>query len=159
MPEFSRTFETASATQTRELGKQLGKALEKGCIIALVGGLGAGKTCLVQGLARGLGVPEDVPITSPSYTLVNEYPARLTLQHADLYRLTGDADLEDIGLFDLSDSRSVVVVEWADRSDFEDLKPDLFIHITALGEMKRRILVHPTGQPMVNLIKGVIFEF
>ncbi|SHK71836.1 tRNA threonylcarbamoyladenosine biosynthesis protein TsaE [Desulfatibacillum alkenivorans DSM 16219] len=159
MPEYSRSFETNSASQTQDLGRRLGKALEKGCVIALVGDLGAGKTCFVQGLARGLGVPEEVPITSPSYTLVNEYPARLTLQHADLYRLTGDADLEDIGLFDLADDQSVVVVEWADRSDFEDLKPDLFIHISAMEEMKRKIFLHPTGQPMVNLIKGFIFEF
>ena len=157
MPEYSRTFETISASQTQELGRQLGKALEMGCVIALVGDLGAGKTCFVQGLARGLDVPEDIPITSPSYTLVNEYPARLTLQHADLYRLTGDADLEDIGLFDLADANSVVVVEWADRSDFEDLKPDLFIHIAPMGENGRRIFIHPTGQPMVNLLKGFHF--
>ncbi|MBI9076733.1 MAG: tRNA (adenosine(37)-N6)-threonylcarbamoyltransferase complex ATPase subunit type 1 TsaE [Desulfatibacillum sp.] len=158
MPEYSRTFETASASQTRELGLQLGLAFEKGCVIALVGDLGAGKTCFVQGLARGLGVPDDVPVTSPSYTLVNEYPARLLLQHADLYRLSGDVDLEDIGLFELADSESVVIVEWADRSDFEDLKPDLFIHITPLGETRRRIFIHPTGQQMVNLLKGFQFS-
>ncbi len=99
-----------------ELGVKLGGACAAGDVIALVGELGAGKTVLAQGLARGLGVPADVPITSPTFTLINEYKhGRLPLYHVDLYRLEREAELEHVGLWDLYRGEGVVAVEWFDR--------------------------------------------
>ena len=104
------------------LGGKLGRACAAGDVIALVGDLGAGKTVLAQGLARGLGVPEDVPITSPTFTLINEYKhGRLPLFHVDLYRLEREAELEHVGLWDLYRGEGVVAVEWFDR--FPQLAP------------------------------------
>ena len=88
-----------SPAETIRIGEQLGKQLFPGALIALIGNLGSGKTCIVQGIARGLDIPEVLYVTSPTYTLVNEYHGRLILFHVDLYRLEGSSDLEDIGFY------------------------------------------------------------
>ena len=80
-----------------EIGRRIGTALGGGDIVALIGELGSGKTCLTQGMAKGLGVAENVPVVSPTFTLVNEYPGRIPLVHLDVYRLLGPRDLEDMG--------------------------------------------------------------
>ena len=110
------------------LGVLLGAACAPGDVIALVGDLGAGKTVFAQGLARGLGVPADVPITSPTFTLVNEYRnGRLPLYHVDLYRLERAAELEHVGLWDLYRGDGVVAVEWFDR--FPQLAPREWVEL------------------------------
>ena len=104
-----------SAESTRRLGERLGEALEGGDVVALSGELGAGKTCLVQGIALGLGVDPAVPVTSPTFTLVGEYPGRLILRHADFYRVESYERLVAGGFEDLFDERGALVVEWAER--------------------------------------------
>ena len=104
-----------SAEETRALGARLGALLEGGDVVALSGELGVGKTCFVQGIARGLGVPADVAVTSPSFTLVGEYPARVPLRHADFYRVEDAQRLEDAGFSDLLDGIGALVVEWPER--------------------------------------------
>jgi tRNA threonylcarbamoyladenosine biosynthesis protein TsaE len=94
------TYTPHSPEETIRFGVQLGRQLFPGALIALSGELGSGKTCLVQGIARGLDVPEGLYVTSPTYTLINEYHGRLTLFHIDVYRLEGVPDLEDIGFSD-----------------------------------------------------------
>lgn len=106
---------TDSAEQTRLLGQMLGGLLRQPLIIRLCGDLGAGKTCLTQGLAAGLEVPAEEPVTSPSYTLLNQYQGRLALNHFDLYRLQQEDDLIDLGFEDTLDAEAVTVIEWADR--------------------------------------------
>ncbi len=106
---------------TERLGSVLGENAWGGLVIALEGDLGAGKTCLARGVARGLGVPPDIPVVSPTFTLINPYEGRLPLYHCDLYRLIDPEELEVIGLHDLFGSDSVVVVEWADR--FPEILP------------------------------------
>jgi tRNA threonylcarbamoyladenosine biosynthesis protein TsaE len=99
---------------TEAAGETLGRLVQSGDVVALTGDLGAGKTLFVRGLARGLGVPER-RVTSPSFTLVNEYRGgRLPLYHVDLYRLEREAELEDIGLDDLYRQEGVAV-EWPER--------------------------------------------
>src|SRR4051794_29693301 len=93
-------FETHSPEETQALGERLGRVLEAGDVISLGGGLGAGKTCFVQGLAPGLGVPAERRISSPTFTIVNEHAGRLTLYHVDLYRLEEERELREIGLVD-----------------------------------------------------------
>jgi tRNA threonylcarbamoyl adenosine modification protein YjeE len=98
---------TCSDAETRYLGQKIGVLLSQGLTVALTGDLGSGKTCLVQGLAEGLNVPDHYPVTSPSYTLMNEYPGRLTLYHVDLYRIDDPSDCDDIGLYDILDGDAV----------------------------------------------------
>jgi tRNA threonylcarbamoyladenosine biosynthesis protein TsaE len=109
------------------LGRIIGENLARGDVIALVGELGTGKTTITQGIARGLGVPEKYYITSPTFTLINEYPGEITLYHLDVYRLTGPDDLSDIGYEEYFFGDGVTVIEWAEK--IEDILPDDVISI------------------------------
>lgn len=104
-----------SVAETWALGERLGRCLEAGDVIALRGELGAGKTSLVQGIARGLGVPEEIPVTSPTFVIASEYPGRLPLRHADFYRVEGYGRLLDAGFDDMLDAKGVLIVEWPER--------------------------------------------
>lgn len=131
---------------TRAAGRALGAALTGGDAVALVGDLGAGKTTLVQAVAEGAGVAPDVPVTSPTFTLVQTYPApRLTLVHVDLYRIERARELPELGLDELIGRRdTAALVEWADR--FDVLPRDhLWVELThALGG-GRRLAARGTG--------------
>ena len=128
--------------------------------ISLTGDLGAGKTVFVQGLARGLDVPPDYYITSPTYTLINEYPGRVRLAHADLYRIHDNVQLTDTGLEDILDRNDVLVMEWANRLPHGYLPEDLAITITTpnispnalADEFTRKIALFFYGRPKINLI-------
>jgi tRNA threonylcarbamoyladenosine biosynthesis protein TsaE len=100
---------------TRLLGRALAESLSAGDLVVLEGDLGAGKTFLVRAIARGLGVPADKPVTSPTFTLVNEYAARLPLLHSDLYRLGAADELVELGLLERIGRDAVVLIEWGDR--------------------------------------------
>ncbi|MDF1593360.1 MAG: tRNA (adenosine(37)-N6)-threonylcarbamoyltransferase complex ATPase subunit type 1 TsaE [Desulfobacterales bacterium] len=139
--------------ETRTLGRKIGALAPHGLIVALTGDLGSGKTCLVQGLARGLGVPEEYIVTSPSYTLINEYPGRLPLYHADLYRIENPVDFDDIGLYDIVAGSGVTAIEWADRMQPEDLVEYLSIAFEILDDSLRKIILTASGHPAVNLLK------
>ena len=106
-------FYTASAYETEELGARLGRQLWPGAVIAFYGDLGAGKTAFTRGLARGLGIVDT--ITSPTYTIVNEYSGKIPLFHFDMYRLTSSEDLFDIGWEDYLTRDGVIAVEWSER--------------------------------------------
>jgi tRNA threonylcarbamoyladenosine biosynthesis protein TsaE len=106
------TLTTNSPEETLELGRRLGASLRGGEIILLNGELGAGKTLFTRGLGRGLGLDETTPVVSPSFTLVNVYPARLELVHVDLYRLKED-EIAELGLDDFMDDGHVLVIEWS----------------------------------------------
>jgi tRNA threonylcarbamoyladenosine biosynthesis protein TsaE len=124
---------------TQRAARALASHLAPGDAIGLVGDLGAGKTCFVQGLARGLGVPDSVRVTSPTFTLINEHRGgRLPLFHVDLYRIDRAAELDHIGLDDLFAAPAVVAVEWCDR--FPVLPADhLRIALTAVAENERAL--------------------
>ena len=105
---------TRSPSETEQLGARLAKQLLPGDVIALRGGLGAGKTAFTRGLARGLGIED--PVTSPTYTIVNEYPqGRLPLFHFDMYRLHDAEELFDLGWEDYLDRGGVCAVEWSEN--------------------------------------------
>jgi tRNA threonylcarbamoyladenosine biosynthesis protein TsaE len=108
--------ETNSPEETRAVAKELAEELKIGDVVLLEGDLGAGKTTFIQGLAEGLGVPEDYYVSSPTFALINEYPGRLTLYHIDLYRLEPE-EVEDLGLEDLL-AQGVLAIEWAERLPF-----------------------------------------
>jgi len=112
--ELVLPLETRRATQ--RLGALLARCVEPGDLLVLEGDLGAGKTFLVRAIARALGVPHSLPVTSPTFTLINEYPAaRIPLVHSDLYRLGVADELGELGLLDRIGRDAVVLVEWGDR--------------------------------------------
>lgn len=110
-------FETRSVRGTVSLGRELAGRLTVGDCVALVGGLGAGKTVLVRGIAAGLGLREEKLVSSPTYVLVHEYPCRVPLYHLDLYRMAEpEAELCDLGLEEMLEA-GIVLIEWADRAE------------------------------------------
>jgi len=105
-----------SPSETLRIGRILGEGLKRGDCVALTGELGAGKTCLTQGIAKGLGVPDCYTVTSPTFTLINEYPGtEVALYHMDVYRLTGSADLLQMGFEEYLLGNGVMVIEWAEK--------------------------------------------
>ena len=131
-------YEVCSLAQTQALARDLARRLEPGDVIVLSGPMGAGKTAFCGGLAQGLGI--DGPVTSPTYTIVNEYQGRLPLFHFDLYRLSGPEDLYDIGWEDYLARDGVCVVEWPQIAGGE-LSPTITVEITPTGEESRRITI------------------
>ena len=141
-------FITNSPEETEALGAALGKRLPAGTVIAYRGDLGAGKTAFTRGLARGLGCTEQV--TSPTYTIVNEYlGGRLPLFHFDMYRLTSSDDLWDIGWEDYLDRRGVCCVEWSENVA-DALEDPITVTIDKLGENSRRITLEG-GEALADL--------
>ena len=131
------TYETNSPEETERVGAALGRILRPGTVIACRGGLGAGKTAFTRGLARGLGYTDIV--TSPTYTIVNEYlGGRLPLFHFDMYRLSSSDDLWDIGWEDYLDRGGVCCVEWSENVA-DALEDPITVTIDKLGENSRRI--------------------
>ena len=138
---------TNSPEETEKLGAALGRVLLPGTVIAYSGDLGAGKTAFTRGIARGLGILE--PVTSPTYTIVNEYlGGRLPLFHFDMYRLTSSEDLWDIGWEDYLERNGICAVEWSENVK-EALENPLFVQIEKLGDTSRRITLK--GEPAYAL--------
>ena len=132
-------FITDSPRQTESLGEALGKILTPGTVIAYLGDLGAGKTAFTRGLARGLGYRE--PVTSPTYTIVNEYlGGRLPLFHFDMYRLRSYDDLFDIGWEDYLDRGGVCAVEWSENVA-DAMENAVTVRIEKTGDESRRITI------------------
>ena len=146
---------TTSPEATRQLGRDIGRRLRAPTVITLTGDLGTGKTVLVQGLARGLGVPDTYYVTSPSYTLINEYPGRMGLVHVDLYRLETHFDIEDIGLADILNGDGIVAIEWADR--LGPVLPDAYLDIRMkmIDDLVRDIRITAYGLAARNLLKSL----
>jgi len=129
-----------SPSETFCIGKTLGEILECGDCVALKGELGAGKTCLTQGIAKGLGVPEGFAVTSPTFTLLNEYPGRKTaLYHLDVYRLTGSDDLTETGFEEYLACDGVMVIEWADKIERQIPEQAIIIKLFILEDNVREI--------------------
>lgn len=141
-----------SLSQTQELGKKIGARLEAGTVIRLIGDLGSGKTSMVQGIAQGLDVSPEYYITSPTFTLINEYPGRHTFYHVDLYRLGDTVDFEDIGLLDILFDEGVVAIEWAEKLT-EELKNPITIKLSILDDHSRKIHIVSFEPKIVDFLK------
>lgn len=118
-------FVTKSPSETEALGEKIATVLKPGDVIALCGGMGAGKTALTRGIARGLGVSEGV--SSPTFALVHEYRGRLPIYHFDMYRVETWDDLYSTGFFDYLESGGVLIVEWSEN--IENAIPENAAHI------------------------------
>ena len=135
---------THSPEETEALGEALGKVLTPGTVLAYEGDLGAGKTAFTRGIARGLGIND--PVTSPTYTIVNEYlGGRLPLFHFDMYRLRSADDLWDIGWEDYLDRNGVCAVEWSETVN-EALTDPIRVRIEKTGDDTRKISIEGGDQ-------------
>ena len=131
---------THSAEETIEFAKEIGSRLKKGDIVAYTGGLGAGKTTFTRGLAMGLGMNDNV--TSPTFSLVNEYHSKdISLYHFDMYRIMGADDLETTGFYDYSTDDSVFAIEWSENISEELPDNAVIIDIERIDDNTRRITV------------------
>jgi tRNA threonylcarbamoyladenosine biosynthesis protein TsaE len=153
-PAARLTRVTHSEEQTRRLGEWFGQHVTTPMVFSLFGDLGSGKTMFVQGLARGLEVPNGYYVTSPSFTLINEYPGRWPLRHIDLYRLDTDLDPDELGLTEILRSDGVAAIEWADKLPTHTVCDRLEIHFT-IGKGDRRTLsFFAYGQDPVSLLNA-----
>lgn len=148
---------STSDEATRSIGRTLGQLIDVPVVIALVGPLGAGKTCLVRGLAEGLDVDARA-ICSPTFVLLQEYAGRLPIYHFDTYRLTSPDQFAALGPEEYFEGEGVSVVEWADRVP-EHLPPDrLEIEITVVGPSDRRLTLWAAGTVPSRLLRRLAVE-
>jgi tRNA threonylcarbamoyladenosine biosynthesis protein TsaE len=127
---------TRNSEETFELGRTLGQSLKDGEIVALYGGLGAGKTVFAKGIASGLAIEEEV--TSPTFTLLKTYKGRLALNHFDLYRIEDEEELAQTGFYDYLGGEGACVIEWADRAS---LPPCISVTLEGSGADARTITI------------------
>ncbi len=141
-----------SAAETFDIGLAIGRKAINGDVFALSGELGSGKTCFTHGLARGLGVGSEYAITSPTFTLMNEYSGRCELYHFDVYRLNQTSELDDIGYDECISEKGVVVIEWAEK--IEDVLPEDSVRIKFeyLDEKSRRVVISGSENRLSRLL-------
>jgi tRNA threonylcarbamoyladenosine biosynthesis protein TsaE len=137
MANFLARLISSSPEETIAAGEKIARGLKKGSIVALRGGLGAGKTCLAKGIARGLGIQGE--ITSPTYTIISEYEGAVPFYHIDAYRLGGDDDFSALGGEELLFGGGISVIEWSERLPRSIPPQAITVEITFEGEERRSI--------------------
>lgn len=147
-------------SHTVAFGKKLGAAMKAGDVISLCGELGAGKTTLVKAIATGLGIPDNIVVCSPSYTLVNEYEGKIPLFHFDFYRLEGAADIGDLGFEEYFEGNGLSIIEWAEIAPHLLPPNHLKISIEIISEDEREIEVKSQSLEYERIIEklGCAFE-
>jgi tRNA threonylcarbamoyladenosine biosynthesis protein TsaE len=156
LEEESLTIHSDSDQDTIRVGQAIGALLLEGDVVGLAGELGSGKTWLTKGIALGLGVNPKTIVTSPSFTLVNEYPGRPTLFHIDVYRLNTLEEVLSAGIEETIHSGGVVVLEWADR--WPEILPEqaLMVNVLILDDHRRTLLLsgrHARPLEIISQIK------
>jgi len=149
----SLQFISHSPEQTQHLGTRLGKLAQRGDVFLLTGNLGAGKTCLTQGIAWGLDIKEYA--FSPSFVLVREYKGRLPLYHMDLYRLDNIEEIIELALEEYLDGNGICVIEWAEKGIAALPADNLVITIAHLSNTERNITIEPNGERYVKLLNSL----
>ena len=149
-------FQTKSALQTIRLGRRIGALLHPGDVVALAGELGAGKTQFIKGLAVGAGVGKPTYVSSPSFTLINEYPGKVPFYHIDLFRLESQKEAEGLGLEDYLHGGGITAIEWADK--IPSLLPGemLLIDIVYTGKNTRSIEMIGKGKRYEEFVNEVM---
>ncbi|RKU26919.1 tRNA (adenosine(37)-N6)-threonylcarbamoyltransferase complex ATPase subunit type 1 TsaE [Candidatus Poribacteria bacterium] len=138
---MEKEYRTESPEETQNLGEEFGKTLKSGDVVALIGDLGTGKTCLTQGIARGIGIAADEVVSSPSYILINEYKGKIPIYHIDLYRLENIAEIADLGIGEYVESDGICIIEWAERMEEGLPETSIRIYITWEDENTRSIKI------------------
>ena len=144
---MTREYRTVSADETIEVGRQIAKLLAARSVVVLTGDLGAGKTTLVKGIAEGFHAAQEEDVTSPTFTLVHEYRGpSVNLFHIDLYRIDTERELFTLGIDDLIDSDSILLIEWGEKFERFRREHDAEIAIRRVGESEREITIVVTGE-------------
>ncbi|MGH7198255.1 MAG: tRNA (adenosine(37)-N6)-threonylcarbamoyltransferase complex ATPase subunit type 1 TsaE [Candidatus Omnitrophota bacterium] len=143
-------FKSNSPAQTKRFGEKIGRALKAGDVVALVGKLGAGKTTLAKGIAKGLGVPDEADVLSPSFVLIHEYEGREKIYHIDWYRLKSVEGPDELLAAECFDSDAVTLVEWAERGRGLFPRDHLRVDLTHKGPRSRLIKVSAKGKAYEN---------
>jgi tRNA threonylcarbamoyladenosine biosynthesis protein TsaE len=146
---------TNSGAETVELGARLGRLLAPGDFVALVGELGAGKTQFAKGIAVGLEVDYDTPVTSPTYTILNIYQGRIPLYHFDLYRLHGSEEVAELGFEEYFFGAGACVVEWAERLGEEMPAQVLTVSLSHAGAEERSVSFSAVGPRATELLEAL----
>ena len=156
-----RTWErhTESPEQTQALAERLGRLLQPGDVIALVGELGSGKTLFSQGLARGLEVPETFYITSPTFAIINEYPGRIPFYHLDLYRVDSATEFSELGIEEILYGQGTVAIEWAERLGKNLPAERLEVHLAFSDETSRSLTFHAFGEKAKHLLNTFVDSY
>jgi tRNA threonylcarbamoyladenosine biosynthesis protein TsaE len=131
-------FISNSSNKTKELGEELGKLLKKGDVVTLIGELGSGKTCFVQGIAKGLEIKE--PILSPTFTIISIYQGKFLFYHIDLFRIKSDEELYELGIEDGFEN-GVCAIEWAEKLGNFTPEHRIEVKFKILGENEREIII------------------
>ena len=139
------TLYSSSEKETEQIGADLAKTLEPGAVVALYGEMGTGKTSFVRGMAAGLGI--HTPVTSPTFTIVNEYPGNIDLFHFDMYRLSGFDELFNIGWEDYLSRGGICVVEWSDNICDAFEGNEISVRIEKISDTKRMISIDGGQMP------------
>jgi tRNA threonylcarbamoyladenosine biosynthesis protein TsaE len=150
---------TESPEQTQSLAERLGRLLQPGDVIALVGELGSGKTLFSQGLARGVEVPETFYITSPTFSIINEYPGRMPFYHLDLYRVDSAAEFTELGIEEILYGQGTVAIEWAERLGNNLPEERLEVHLAFRDETRRSLTFHAFGVNVKKLLDTLVVSF
>jgi tRNA threonylcarbamoyladenosine biosynthesis protein TsaE len=155
----SWTSLTSTPGETESLAERLGRLLQAGDVIALVGELGSGKTLFSQGLGRGLEVPETFYITSPTFAIINEYPGRIPFYHLDLYRVDSATEFSELGLDEILYGQGAVAIEWAERLG-ENLPDErLEVHLTFSNETSRGLTFHAFGMNAKQRLAALVVSY
>src|SRR5262245_15346043 len=147
--------ELADLAATESFGRRLGRLLFPNAVVALIGPLGAGKTQLSRAIAEGLGIANPAAVTSPTFTLIHEYPARLPIYHFDAYRLNGPNEFLDLGVTEYFEAGGVCLIEWADKVESALPAERLTIRIEVVDENRRRMEVTGVGERFANLASAL----
>jgi tRNA threonylcarbamoyladenosine biosynthesis protein TsaE len=150
-----RIIDLPDLAATQAFGRWLGQRLWPGAVVALIGPLGAGKTQLVRAIAEGLGLADSRIVTSPTFVLMQEYPARLPIYHFDAYRLHREAEFADLGVYEYFQGGGVCLIEWADRVRGCLPAEHLCIMLETTGETSRRALIEAKGEDYAKLIAAM----
>lgn len=139
-----------SPAKTKVLGEKLGQRLKKGDVIALIGELGAGKTCFTQGLMKGLDVQKK-SVTSPTFIIMNVYKGRVPVYHFDVYRINNISEIVDLGYEEYFYGNGVTIIEWADK--IKELLPKevIKVRLKIAGEKERRISIKGADLTNANI--------
>jgi len=155
---FTLIYTSSSPEDTQELGQTLGEILKPGDVICLFGDLGAGKTCFAQGVAWGAGFPLDDYISSPTFTLINEYSGKWPIYHLDFYRIKSQEELSDLGYEEYLFGQGIVIIEWADRLDGLLPPERLEVWVRKMNMMQREITVTGIGGRYIDLMENWVEE-